>query len=111
MKRKTTIQIKPLSVNQAWQGRRYKTKEYLLYEKKVLLLLPKMKVPKGKKLKVKFEFGISSKNADWDNPIKPIQDILQKKYGFNDKMVYKAKIIKKDVPKGKEYITFEIKEI
>ncbi len=104
------LQIKPLSVNQAWQGKRFKTPEYRVYEKTVMFLLPKLKVPQGK-LQVHFEFGLSSKNADWDNPIKPIQDILQKKYGFNDRLIYKAITYKVDVPKGKEYIKFEIKKL
>ncbi|MBS9774732.1 MAG: hypothetical protein KGV59_06210 [Tenacibaculum sp.] len=103
------LQIKPLSVNQVWQGKRYKTNAYKQYEKLVLFLLPKLKVPAGK-LEIRFVFGLSSKNADWDNPIKPIQDILQKKYGFNDRMIYKAIVEKVDVKKGDEFIKFEISE-
>ncbi len=104
------LQIKPLSVNQVWQGKRYKTNTYKQYEQLVLFLLPKLEVPQGK-LQVHFEFGLSSKNADWDNPIKPIQDILQKKYGFNDRMIYKAIVEKVDVKKGSEFIKFEIKKL
>ena len=43
MMSKTTeviIDIKPLSVNKMWQGRRYKTYEYQKYEKEFLYLLP-----------------------------------------------------------------------
>lgn len=39
---------------------------------------------------------------DWDNPIKPLQDILQKKYGFDDKDVVKALIHKIKCKKGEE---------
>lgn len=40
--------------------------------------------------------------------MKPIQDILQKKYGFNDKDVMKAEVTKVIVPKGQEYFKFKI---
>ena len=73
----------------------------------MFLLLPPMLIPKGK-LKLNLSFGLSSKQADIDNPTKPFQDILQKVYGFNDKMIYKLEIEKKDVKKGEEYIEFEL---
>ena len=104
------ISIKPLSVNQAFQGKRFKTKKYKSFEKELLLKLPTIKVPEGKLMLVA-TFGLSSKNADWDNPIKTFQDVLQKKYGFNDKNVYKAIIEKVDVKKGKEFIEFKLTKI
>ena len=58
--------------------------------------------------KVYYEFGLSNAQADYDNPIKPIQDILQKRYSFNDKDIYEANIKKVKVKKGEEYIKFEI---
>ena len=102
------IKIKPLSVNQCWQGRRFKTKLYKSFEIELLSKLKPLEVPAGK-LQIFIKFGLSSKNADWDNPIKPFQDILQKKYGFNDRNVYKAVVEKVDVKKGFEFIEFEIK--
>ena len=101
------INIKPLSVNIAWQGKRYKTEAYKKYEQEVFYILKKKNIPKGK-LKVYLEFGLSSKNADIDNPVKPLLDILQKKYQFNDKKIYELNIKKVDVKKGEEYIKFEI---
>ena len=103
-----TIPIKPLSVNQAWKGKRYKTDVYKKYERDVLLLLPKIKVCDGP-LIVYLEFGFSNKASDIDNPVKPILDIMQKKYGFDDKQVQEMRLIKKKVKKGAEYIRFEIK--
>jgi Holliday junction resolvase RusA-like endonuclease len=97
-----------MSVNKAWQGKRFKTKTYKSYEQECLLLLPKvMAIPDGK-LKVSLVFGVSSKLADADNPVKCFVDILQKKYGFNDNKIYKYDIEKKDVKKGFEYIAFKI---
>lgn len=101
------INIKPLSVNQCWQGRRFKTPTYKKYEKELLLLLPKLTIPEGK-LEIIITFGFSSKASDWDNPIKPFQDILQKRYKFNDSRVYKATVKKEIVKKGKEFIEFTI---
>jgi hypothetical protein len=46
--------------------------------------------------------------SDWDNPVKPFQDILQKRYGFNDKNIFKAVVTKVKVPRGYEFIDFEI---
>jgi len=40
-----TINIKPLSVNDCWQGRRFKTKEYKAYEKEMKLMIKKQKMP------------------------------------------------------------------
>ena len=101
------INIKPLSVNQAFQGRRFKTPKYKAFEKELALKLKPMKVPEGK-LILTVTFGLSSKNADWDNPIKAFQDIISKKYGFNDRHIYKGIVEKVDVPKGKEFIDFEL---
>ena len=78
------IKIKPLSVNNAWQGQRFKTKIYKDYERDLFFLLPNdIEIPKGK-LEVYYCFGLSSKGGDYDNIIKPLQDILQKFYKFND---------------------------
>lgn len=49
--------------------------------------------------------------SDVDNPTKPIVDILQKKYGFNDKHVMVMHLEKKIVSKGKEYIKIDIQTI
>lgn len=104
------LDIKPLSVNQCWQGRRFKTQAYKSYERDLLLMLPRVDLPEPP-FKINFEWGFSNSLSDWDNPIKPFQDILQKKYGFNDKDVYTARIEKKLVKKGKEYISFSIENI
>jgi Holliday junction resolvase RusA-like endonuclease len=105
-----TIQIhrKPLSVNACWQGKRFKTPLYKDYEKEILELLPeKYEIPEGD-LQVRYEFGLNTM-ADWDNPVKPLQDILQKKYDFDDRRIMKAEVIKKVVKKGEGYFNFEIR--
>jgi len=105
------IKCKPLSVNQAWQGKRYKTPAYKKYEKEVYHLLPQLKISESGPLKLYLEFGFSNSASDWDNPIKPFQDILQFKYAFNDNRLYEAHVKKVKVKKGEEYIRFEISDI
>ena len=102
------IKIKPMSVNTAWQGKRFKSKIYAKYEKDVLLQLPKIKLPE-KPYEISLEFAFSNKGSDIDNPVKPFLDILQKKYKFDDKHIYKLIISKMIVKKGNEHIKFNIK--
>ncbi len=97
------LDIKPLSVNKVWQGKRFKTKTYKQYERELLAILRPFTVPEGD-LMLTLEFGFSNAASDWDNPIKPFQDILQKKYGFNDSRVVEAHVKKVKVKKGCEYI-------
>lgn len=104
------LKIKPLSVNECWQGKRFKTKAYLKYEKDLLLILPKIKMPEPP-FEINFEFGFSNIMSDWDNPIKPLQDILQKKYRFNDKDIMKAVVVKKKVKKGEDYFKINIQHL
>jgi len=104
------VHIKPLSVNQCWQGKRFKTPKYKSYEKELLYRLSAMDIPEGK-LKVSLVFGLSSKLADIDNPVKAFIDVLQKKYDFNDRDIYEMELKKIDVKKGKEFIEYDIRLI
>ena len=101
------LNIKPLSVNEAWQGRRFKTPKYNKYIKDILTILPPLKVSDCK-LELEITFGLSSVAADIDNPLKCFIDCLQKKYGFDDKMIYRLVVNKEIVKRGKEFIEFEI---
>jgi Holliday junction resolvase RusA-like endonuclease len=104
------VKLKPLSVNTCWQGRRFKTDAYKVYEKTLLWLLPKRTIPKGK-LRLTIYFNFSNKASDVDNCIKPIQDILQKKYKFNDKDIYELHVYKCILPKGQDCFSFKIEII
>jgi Holliday junction resolvase RusA-like endonuclease len=105
------IEIKPLSVNQCFQGRRFKNKKYKSYEKELLLLLPKVKIDFKRDLRVDLTFGFSSTLSDIDNPLKPLLDVLQKKYGFDDKQIQELNVKKEIVKKGEEFIKLNINEI
>ena len=104
------IDIKPLSVNDAWQGKRFKTPKYKAFENEILLKLKPMTIPDGK-LAIRIVFGLSSKSSDLDNPLKTFIDCLQKRYKFNDNMIYIMEVSKDDVSKGYEFIEFEISSI
>ncbi len=103
------VNIKPLSVNKVFQGRRFRTKAYDVYETQVRQLLPNIDIPKSN-LSIKYVVGYSNKASDIDNCIKPFQDILSKHYGFNDNTIYHIEIDKVIVKKGNEFIEFEIYE-
>lgn len=104
------VDIQPLSVNEAWQGKRFKTPKYKQYENDLLMLLPKIKLPEPP-YKIYLNFGFSNKLSDWDNPIKPFVDVLQKRYDFNDRDIFEATIKKFKVEKGKEYVKFLIETV
>lgn len=101
------VSIKPLSVNECWRGQRFKTDKYKNYEYSLLFLLPKIILP-APPYEIHFVFGLSNMSNDFDNSVKPFTDVLQKKYGFNDREIMRAVIDKKIVKKGSEYIGFKI---
>ena len=106
------INIKPLSINKAWQDKRYRSKDYKNYQEAMELLLKNKNIELPKPpLYIKYIFAFSNSTSDIDNPIKPFQDILCKRYNFDDREIYKIEVEKKIVKKGNEYIEFEIKEI
>jgi len=106
----TRIDIRPLSVNEGYTGRRWKTQEHREWERSMLFLLPRnLYLPKPP-YKIFLKFGFSSGSSDWDNGIKFCCDVIAKKYGFNDKMIYKLEVEKVDCVRGAEFIEFSIEK-
>lgn len=103
----TKIMIKPVSVNEAYSGRRFATEKLNDYKQTLLALLPAYRPPEGR-LRIDYEFGLSSRASDADNFVKALQDTLADVYGFNDKLVYFITARKVDVKKGDEYVKFLI---
>lgn len=98
------IDTKPLSVNTAWKGRRFKTKEYKDFERELLSLLAgQKKIAQGAiELRIRFHMK-NHKSSDWDNPIKTLQDVLVKSGVISDdKNVYIGMAQK--VPSKTDYI-------
>jgi hypothetical protein len=100
------VNIKPLSINEAYKGYRIRTNKYNSYIKHVMLLLPHIDMIPESDIKLNIEFGFSHAGSDIDNGLKPFIDILQKKYEFNDKNIIELFVRKTKVSKGSEYILF-----
>lgn len=104
------IQIKPLSVNRCWQGKRFKTNEYKSYEEELLWLL------KGNKKKsgfVKVEYKIYLKNykmSDVGNIEKPLTDIIVKAGLIDDDRFIKKMVLEK-FDSEVDYIEIKITKI
>ena len=71
-------------------------------------LLPKKEFPK-KNIQLDIQVGFSSPLADIDNVLKPLIDVLQKRYDFNDKEIQKITIEKFVTKKGDEFIKITAK--
>ena len=104
------VNVKPLSINEAFQGRRFKSPKYKAYEKECMLKLRPFNFPQGQ-VSMTIIVGYSNKANDIDNSIKPILDILQKKYKFNDKDVYELHVYKVIVKKGEEFWQFDARPL
>lgn len=105
-----SISIKPLSINEAYKGRRFKTPAHKLYCDQVELLLKKKRLPKIKEKEpfyVIYRFHTSAAQ-DYDNNIKCFQDILIKRLKTDDRYIYGAFIEKIIAKKGQEKIEFAI---
>ena len=106
-----TIKLKPLSVNEAYKGRRFRTPKYDAFRTSIRYLLPDWyKLPPPPYF-VHLEFGFSSSASDWDNCIKPLIDCIADKYGFNDKLIRRGLVDTVMVKKGEEYIRFKIETL
>ena len=103
-----TALVKPLSVNKAYRGRRYKTSDYVRYIRDLKKVLPSMNVPSEGRLSLCVRVYYSNKGNDIDNALKPFIDVLQKFYYFNDNRIYKLDVEKFLVAKGDEKIEFKL---
>lgn len=106
----TKLEIKPLSTNALYKGRKFKTDKHDLYKRQLAYLLPndiKIGLPP---YKLTLEFG-TCKMQDLSNNVKGFEDALVNKYGFDDRNIYEINLIKVAVSKGKEYIKFKIETL
>ena len=105
------VDRKPISVNEAYTGKRYNTDKHRQFNKDVGYMLPKIKLPEPP-YEIYFKFGLSNPSADWDGSIKPVQDSIATKYGFNDKLIRRCTGVDIEiVPAGKEYFEFQIDKL
>ena len=103
------IPIQPLSVNKAWQGRRFKTNVYKAYEREAHILLPRKEMIGGD-VEVWYEFGLKRSSfaiSDVGNLEKCLSDILvQKGYIEDDRKI--AVIHMQKVESPEYYVTIKI---
>ena len=103
------IETKPLSVNECWRGRRFKTKKYEAYEKEICALLPRKNSIEGD-MEISYVFFLQHPyKADLDNFIKPLNDILQKRgYFKNDNRIMRIEASKIKSQKNKISIVIKL---
>lgn len=105
------LECSPLSVNKVWQGRRFKTDDYTSYEIEVSALLPydiKNSAIDGL-VEVTYRFYLKHHaTTDYDNLLKPLQDILCKNGVLkDDRFIYRA-VVEKYPCKTGDSIEIEI---
>lgn len=109
---KVIIPIKVLSINEAFQGRRFKTQKCKDFCEDVLMIAPRRDIIRGM-IEIEYKFHIvNHKLADYDNMIKITQDLLvEKNLGYieDDRKIYKATIYKIPCKVGEEKIEILIK--
>lgn len=101
------VKGKPFSANKMHYGQKVDTADYRKFRDSLLGVLPDIAIPEGK-IRIKLMAFFSTKNADLDNVLKPLLDVLQKRYSFNDSKVYRIVAQKETVPKGQERFAFQI---
>ncbi len=101
------VNVKAISVNDAYTGRRFKTDYYEQYTEVMLSLMPDITVPPPP-FKILIKIGFSNTLSDVSNTIKQIEDLCQARYQFNDRDVFDIRAVKEAVKKGQEYIDLSI---
>ena len=91
------INIKPLSVNKAYRGRRFKSADYKNYTEELMLCLDPVELPEGP-LEAFYTWGVSNLRFDVDNACKPFQDVLCDFLGIDDSRIYKITMEKVKMP-------------
>ena len=105
------IDAKPLTVNRAWKGRRYKTPAYKTYERELFYLLKQHKLKKVEGwVEVKYILYLKHyRISDLGNFEKPLSDILVKAGLIDDdRFIWKMTLEK--FKSDKDYIRIIIKK-
>jgi len=105
------IDIKPLTVSKAWQGRRFKTWEYKKWQRDFARLVGKQ-TPTSGKISLTAEFYIKNdKMSDIDNFFKSLNDTLKEcNIIDDDRFIYEIHAYKYP-SKNKEFIRVTLENI
>lgn len=71
-------------------------------------MLPPLNIPRATPLSISIVYGFATLASDIDNPTKPLLDILQKKYGIDDKRFFEKHEYKRITWTGHEFIEIQI---
>ena len=78
------LPVKGISINECFQGRRFKTKKYNAFIEEMLYTMPKQKMIKGM-VRIGIAFSLKSiLRSDLDNLLKPVIDCVVKKGWIED---------------------------
>ena len=107
------IPYKPFSVNEAWQGRRYRTPLYTKFALDVGRLIRRIRPQKpaaDAPVFAHYVWGFSNSQSDIDNPVKPFQDVLFDTWQMKSKdhQVQFMIVEKTKTKKGQEFIGFHV---
>lgn len=104
------IPLKPVSINSAFQGKRFKTVACRQYCSDFMKVTRAHKKIMGY-VQVEYHLYINNHSrTDWDNQIKVLQDMLVKRgYLEDDRKIYKAVVYK--IPSKEDFVVVEIKSL
>lgn len=93
------LEVNPLSVNDAYRGRRFKSKDYLIFERDICIVLPFAPNPATTKDEVFVRYIFHLKNygaADTFNYEKILSDMLVKRGYFLDDRYIRGGYVRKE---------------
>lgn len=101
---KIEVPLKPMSINVAWQGKRYKTKRYKNFEKAFFLSTSQPHTTIKEEVVVIYVFYLKYYGrTDVGNLEKPLSDLITKRnYIKDDRYIKSINLIKKRVKDKKE---------
>ena len=104
---KFSLPIKALSVNAAYRGRRFNTKEKIRFDRALALMLPSGRVP-GEWYRLTYDFDlVNFSRTDTQNLLKPLTDCIVRRGIIIDDRRIVVEIVRKH-PAKKDRITVEI---
>jgi len=103
------LKLKPISVNAAFQGRRFKTSDCKRYELELWYELPQKEMIIGE-VEIWFDFFLTYYGTDISNLVKVTEDILVKKGYIEDDRKVKYMHLAKH-KSGENHMTIKIKSI
>ena len=104
------LNLKPVSTNEMYGGKKFKSKKARQFESDAAILLARNArqriLPNGD-LTIHFRFG-TTRQKDLSNNVKLLEDIIARHYGIDDRRFCGQTAVRVPVKKGEEFIIFQI---